>query len=298
MIVGDLYKKKVPSNAKKGYSELTYCVRRCDTCEKEEEVTYSYLKEKRKNRGEERDICNKCRNLLENRKIPKGKESGNFKHGLTKNGYRRMTLDDGTRELEHRYVVSQSLGRKLKKEESVHHIDGDKLNNDISNLILCSKSEHAEIHKSLQNIGFSMLGDIIFFDYDNKCYTTKIIKKRECNLNIEFSPKLYQKKNHRVKDGGVYEYYYIQNNGKTLWKRWHIYLAQKKIGRKLKRNESVHHIDGNGLNNNVDNLWVMTISEHSTCHKSLEKVVLELYKLGHVKFDKESKRYISLPAGV
>jgi hypothetical protein len=38
--------------------------------------------------------------------------------------------------LEHVYVMSEHLGRPITKEESVHHIDGDKTNNDISNLQL------------------------------------------------------------------------------------------------------------------------------------------------------------------
>lgn len=38
--------------------------------------------------------------------------------------------------LEHRYVMAKHLGRPLRKEETVHHIDGDKMNNDLSNLQL------------------------------------------------------------------------------------------------------------------------------------------------------------------
>ena len=41
---------------------------------------------------------------------------------------------DGKRVLEHRYVMEQKLGRKLKPGEEVHHIDGNKMNNDPENL--------------------------------------------------------------------------------------------------------------------------------------------------------------------
>jgi hypothetical protein len=45
--------------------------------------------------------------------------------------------------LEHRIVMEEKLGRPLRKGEVVHHIDGDKANNDPSNLILFpSNSEH------------------------------------------------------------------------------------------------------------------------------------------------------------
>ena len=64
---------------------------------------------------------------------------------ITNYGYRRITVN-GKRVLEHRYVMERHLGRKLKRKERIHHIDGDKLNNNISNLILCS-SQAEHIHK-------------------------------------------------------------------------------------------------------------------------------------------------------
>ena len=42
----------------------------------------------------------------------------------------------------HRYVMEQFLGRKLKRSEHVHHIDGNRHNNDIANLQIMSCSEH------------------------------------------------------------------------------------------------------------------------------------------------------------
>jgi hypothetical protein len=46
-----------------------------------------------------------------------------------------------------RYVMEQHLKRKLKTEEIVHHIDGNPLNNEITNLYLCKNiAEHRRIH--------------------------------------------------------------------------------------------------------------------------------------------------------
>jgi len=46
----------------------------------------------------------------------------------------------------HRYLMEIKIGRKLNKKEIVHHIDENKLNNDISNLQIVSISEHNRIH--------------------------------------------------------------------------------------------------------------------------------------------------------
>ncbi len=42
--------------------------------------------------------------------------------------------------------------------------------------------------------------------------------------------------------------------------------ATKKIGRPLRSNEVVHHIDGNKRNNRMSNLQVMTRSQHYKLH--------------------------------
>lgn len=46
----------------------------------------------------------------------------------------------------HRYLMAQKIGRKLETSEHVHHIDGDRGNNDVSNLELLSNSEHKKKH--------------------------------------------------------------------------------------------------------------------------------------------------------
>lgn len=47
----------------------------------------------------------------------------------------------------HREVMEKSLGRALKKGETVHHIDGNPGNNDIENLqLLSSNRDHSLLH--------------------------------------------------------------------------------------------------------------------------------------------------------
>lgn len=52
----------------------------------------------------------------------------------------------------HRVVMEECLGRKLTRLEVVHHIDMDKLNNDISNLWLCNEVTHGVAHMSFTKI--------------------------------------------------------------------------------------------------------------------------------------------------
>ncbi len=48
---------------------------------------------------------------------------------------------------EHRIIMEKLLGRPLEADEVVHHIDGNKWNNDLSNLTVVTRREHALIHK-------------------------------------------------------------------------------------------------------------------------------------------------------
>ena len=48
---------------------------------------------------------------------------------------------------EHRLVMENRLGRELSSKEVVHHIDGDKSNNEIDNLMLFpTKKAHTKFH--------------------------------------------------------------------------------------------------------------------------------------------------------
>ena len=72
------------------------------------------------------------------------------------NGYRLIYVPEYYRAMkskgyngyvyEHIWVTENSLGRHLSKDEYVHHLDGDKTNNRISNLIVLSARSHGKLH--------------------------------------------------------------------------------------------------------------------------------------------------------
>ncbi len=71
----------------------------------------------------------------------------NFKTGIRvhSDGYLRNSKDQYI----HRLVMEAFLGRNLKSEEHIHHVDGDVTNNDISNMIVMSNSEHRKLEYKL-----------------------------------------------------------------------------------------------------------------------------------------------------
>lgn len=66
---------------------------------------------------------------------------------LGADGYKYVWFRDGSGEPEHRYIMEQHLGRKLGRDEVVHHIDGNRGNNSIANLVVMSRGEHSALHR-------------------------------------------------------------------------------------------------------------------------------------------------------
>ena len=66
---------------------------------------------------------------------------------LGADGYKHVWFADGSGEKEHRFLMEQRIGRKLNRDEVVHHIDGNRTNNDLSNLVVMSRGEHSALHR-------------------------------------------------------------------------------------------------------------------------------------------------------
>ena len=94
-------------------------------------------------------------------KAPKGENSLLWKGGKTINtdGYilihkpNHPNKNAGNYIAKHRLVMEKNLGRYLTKEEQIHHLDGDKTNNNIDNLHLFkTNKEHVDYHWFLRNL--------------------------------------------------------------------------------------------------------------------------------------------------
>ena len=51
---------------------------------------------------------------------------------------------------EHRVVMEAHIGRLLRADEAVHHVNGDKADNRVENLELMSVSDHVALHNRMQ----------------------------------------------------------------------------------------------------------------------------------------------------
>jgi len=66
-----------------------------------------------------------------------------YQNGL---GYIYVRLSSGKYKLEHRIIVESMLNRSLKSHEVVHHINGNRADNRLNNLIVMKKGEHLKFH--------------------------------------------------------------------------------------------------------------------------------------------------------
>lgn len=89
-------------------------------------------------------FCSRQCNGEANRGLAKGDRQSE-----SKSGYIRIRQPDGSRVYLHRFLMAQKIGRELSEAEVVHHIDENKRNNRIENLMLFeNQAKHLEYHRA------------------------------------------------------------------------------------------------------------------------------------------------------
>lgn len=81
--------------------------------------------------------------------------------------------------------------------------------------------------------------------------------------------------------------------GWESYSKEHVLVMEEAIGRSLEKGETVHHLDGEKLNNLLHNLFLTNHQGHRLAHQSLQEIGYVLFKAGLVRFDRKSGRYVA-----
>ena len=102
-------------------------------------------------RGKSRDFSDEHKAAIARARVRWGEENASG-FSIKPSGYREHTRGEHKGRGEHVTIMERRLGRRLRPDEHVHHIDGDRLNNDENNLALVTRSGHMRLHRREERI--------------------------------------------------------------------------------------------------------------------------------------------------
>ncbi len=97
------------------------------------------------------------------------------------NGYSTTYGPNGQRIYTHTVVATEKIGRTLHANEIVHHIDGDKANNDPSNLAVMTRRQHGLLHQQLEKLAFDLVKEGLIRYEEDDGYTCSSALERLLN---------------------------------------------------------------------------------------------------------------------
>ena len=124
------------------FKNRVFCSKKCEyqgkkarsTVKKQCKLCKQYFTKKR---GEKKIFCSRaCATKIKR------------KNGITSHGYEITWNGTNKRQYFHRKKAEQILGKTIDSKHRIHHIDGDTLNNQNNNLVICeNQSYHRLLHK-------------------------------------------------------------------------------------------------------------------------------------------------------
>ena len=123
--------------------------------------------------------------------------------------------------------------------------------------------------------------------YWTKSYPSKVARCRKCAGVQSYTPAKESRSNQRKRGEG-----YITKQGYLLIYNGTRYVPAHRIVLPPKDPDNViHHIDGNKLNNVLDNLVELTKQAHREAHGSLEKIAYQLIQAKLIEYNRETNSY-------